>query len=158
MIFRILGGYFNGLIEDEKGEKAALGWEGHPDFDEFPFSDRIVEGGRIILCDGELQMEGVLEFDQKSSGWFARIDDSTLRYLESPADGLEDYKDASPEERLAILKYETKAIMKLIKYYAEEISKVGVDSVDNLPELYFYWGEELQDSMKIVKDMVKILT
>ena len=158
MKFRILGDYFNRILTDDKGQKVFIGEEGLPHIRKFPFKERIVEGAPIIICDGELQAEANLEFDQESRSWYARIDWSTRRDLISPADGLEDYQNASPDERLAILKYESEIFLDIIQYYAQEINAFNTNSIDNLPDLFLFWGKDLLRSINILKDMVKTLT
>ncbi|MDH3943719.1 MAG: hypothetical protein OEV06_06490 [Anaerolineae bacterium] len=157
MIFRIVGDYFNKIQTDNKGKKAFIGREVLPHLTKFPFKDRIIEGAPIIICDGELQVEAILEFDKKSRNWYARFDRTKIRDLESPADGLEAFQDASAEERLAILKYESEVYLEGIEYFAKEFSAIKVKSLRKLPKLFPSLAKENLRSVKILREMVQAL-
>ncbi|MDH5647341.1 MAG: hypothetical protein OEZ01_15130 [Candidatus Heimdallarchaeota archaeon] len=106
MIYRIFND-LNSITKDDMGDKIHLYPEGSRQLSEFPFSDQWKPGTKIIIWEGSFQVEGELEFDEGTRMWFARPDWSTQRDLTSAVEGIEDYIDADPVDKLAILKYET---------------------------------------------------
>jgi len=156
MIARIFAD-FNSRTFDQRGERIYIGKEGSWQIDQYPLKSCLEPGAAVRLYDGELQVDAVLEFDDLNRAWYGKPDWATRRELASRADGLEDYKDASPEQRLAILRYEMDALFAVLQGGTQLLEEIDTDAVQGLPEHFSRLVEDLARIADELREILKIL-
>jgi hypothetical protein len=73
---------FNSMMRDEQ-ERVYIAREGSPYEDQSVLAD-LCHGALVVLSDGEMEVEAMVEFDRKHKAWFGRPDWSTRHDLPSP--------------------------------------------------------------------------
>jgi hypothetical protein len=157
MKFRIFAD-FNRITKDEKGDRIYIGKERSRQLEMIPFITGLKEGYQIYLYDGEIIVETIVEFDNENQAWYGRPDWSTFRELSSRADGIDEYKNALPEQRLAILRYETINILSGIQGCVEILENREQIITGKHPEIYERLISDLSGFLKDLMIIIEKLT
>lgn len=149
---------FNSRIFDQRGERIYIGKEGSWQIDQYPLKSCLEPGAAVRLYDGELQVDAVLEFDEQNRAWFGKPDWATRRDLRSRADGLEDYKHASSDQKLAMLRYEMDVLITVVQGYADLLKEIDPNAVSGLPEHFSRLAGDIGRTADDLKEILNILT
>lgn len=153
MRFRIFAD-FNRKTRDDKGDRIYIAKEGTRQLKEFSLIKELEHGSHIYLFDGEMIVEAIAEFDDLNRTWYGRPNWSTLRELSSRADGINEYRNATAEQRLAILHYEVGNILGGIQGCIEILENKDLIKDEKIPGIY---GKLVSDLSGFLEDLNNII-